>query len=108
MKKVLLALVTLTATSAFAGSHCPPGQNNVWGACINQGAGVFNHEADYGYRPVKAKKGCATTRKNRVVRTNPESQWPHWNTNACPPPRINVWGNCVDRADWGRYTPWGR
>ncbi len=79
MKHLLAALVTLAASSAFAGPHCPPGYLNVWGACIKEGSGIFN--------------GLSKTHVAPVV-THQQSR-PH-----CPPPQLNVWGACVNPVPW--------
>jgi hypothetical protein len=73
------AIVGVTSTSAFAGPHCPPGEDNVWGACIKRGSGIFNPIVD-GRRDGQASQLTSA---------------PH-----CKPPLINVWGACVQRPQW--------
>lgn len=82
MKKFALALAVValsgaTSTTAFAGPHCPPGEDNVWGACIKRGSGIFNPIFD--------------GRRSSAQMTSE----PH-----CKPPLINVWGACVLRPQW--------
>ena len=85
MKQIALALATLAMTGmtsvALAGPHCPPGQDNVWGACIDRGSGIFNG----GHRNV-----APATSHTGVYKSEP----------TCKPPLISVWGACVNRPQW--------
>lgn len=87
MKQIALALATLAMTGmtsvALAGPHCPPGQDNVWGACIDRGSGIFNGLGHHGRR-------SAAATNHSGYKSEP----------TCKPPQISVWGACVNRPQW--------
>lgn len=91
MKTILSCTILLAfgAAPALAAPHCPPGQNNVWGACVDA-TPRMGHQGR-GYHP-----GYDQRNYRREYNRN------YSNGGHCPDGQLNVWGACVNRPGWGR------